>query len=554
MCALELRSGREIQLWGNELGRIEAPFNVGPDAVMLAYAAAAEIGCFLELGWRLPVKVIDLYAEHRVDTNGLKLNGNGLLNALTMRGLAHIDAGEKEEMRRLILERTEYSDDERAAILAYCRSDVVALQALLPKLTIDLPFALLRGRYGAAVARMERTGIPIDAPLYRRVVENWESLKRDLIAEVDAAFGVYDDGHFRLAKLESWLVAHGIRDWPRTPTGLLAVDDDTFDGQIALHPELPELRLLRELQSTLHRMRLLGLTIGADERNRTGLAPFRAITGRNLPSASKFIFGPARWLRGFIKPPKGFGLAYLDFTAEEVAIAAALAGDERLAEHYANGDVYLNFAIAAGLAPPEATKKTHQSIRDLAKVLFLATGYGMQAPSLAKRAGITLAEAKELLQLHARTYRHFTRWREAVVDQATLHGRLSTSFGWRRRGCERAPATEIMNWPIQSAGAELMQIVCIAATEVGLEVAAPVHDGFLITAPLERLDRDVERMKAIMVRASEIVTGGLPIKVDADVVRPGSLYGRTRRGDVESRYGSFGEKRKSCGLKTSPSS
>ena len=222
MCALELRSGRESQLWGNELDRAEAPFNVGRDAVMLTYAAAAEVSCFLQLGWPLPVNVIDLYAEHRVDTNGLKIDGNGLLNALAMRGLAHIDAGEKEEMRRLILERLEYSDHERAAILTYCRSDVVALQALLPKVPIDLPFALLRGRYGTAVARMERAGIPIDAPLYRRVVENWESLKRDLISEVDAAFGVYDDVHFRLGRFESWLVAHGIRGWPRTPTGLLA--------------------------------------------------------------------------------------------------------------------------------------------------------------------------------------------------------------------------------------------------------------------------------------------------------------------------------------------
>jgi hypothetical protein len=40
-----------------------------------------------------------------------------------------------------------------------------------------------------------------------------------------------------------------------------------------------------------------------------------------------------------------------------------------------------------------------------------------------------------------------------------------------------------MNWPIQSAGADLMRIVCIAATEAGIELVAPVHDGFLIVAP-----------------------------------------------------------------------
>ena len=153
------------------------------------------------------------------------------------------------------------------------------------------------------------------------------------------------------------------------------------------------------------------------------------------------------------------------------------------------------------------------------KILFLAIGYGMQAPSLARKTGKTLAEAKELLQLHALTYPDFTRWREAIVDRARLNGWLCTNFGWRRRGCENAPATELMNWPVQSAGRDLMRLVCIAATEAGIEVAAPVHDGFLIVAPLDRLRADIERMKAIMVRASEIVTGGLAIHVEVETVR-----------------------------------
>jgi DNA polymerase I len=519
MCARDLRSGREIRLWGNDLRRRAAPFDTGPDSVLVAYAAAAELSCFLALGWPLPANVIDLFAEHRVATNGIPLPcGNGLLGALAIRGLAHINTGEKEEMRRLILGQTDYSDTERAAILAYCMSDIDALAALLPTLPIELPFALLRGRYGAAVACMERAGIPIDVELYRRVVENWGTLKRDLIDEVNAAFGVYDEGHFRLARFVKWLMNHRVANWPHTETGLLATDDDTFDEQIALHPELPELRLLRELRATLHRMKLIGLAIGADGRNRTGLKPFQAITGRNLPSASEFIFGPARWMRGFIKPPKDFGLASFDFKAEEVAIAAALSGDARLAEHYSTGDVYWRFAVITGLGAPDASGLTRKMIRDLVKVLFLGIGYGMQAPSLARQSGKTLPDAKELLQLHATTYPDFTRWREAIVDRARLNGWLCTGFGWRRRGCENAPATELMNWPIQSAGADLMRLVCIAATEAGIEVAAPVHDGFLIVAPLARLRGEIDRMKAIMGRASEIVTGGLTIHVEVETV------------------------------------
>jgi DNA polymerase I len=510
MCARELRSGREIRLWENELRQLSAaPFNVGPDSVMLTYAAAAELSCFLELGWPQPVNVIDLFAEHRVVTNGIYLPlGDGLLGALAVRGLAHIDAGEKEEMRQLILSKTEYSEEERVAILAYCMSDSDALEAVLPTLPIDLPFALLRGRYGAAVARMERAGIPIDVELYRRVVENWEALKRDLIDEVDAHFGVYDNGHFRFARFEKWLGDHHVTNWPRTECGMLATDGDTFDEQILLHPELPELRLLQELISTLNRMKLVGLAIGADGRNRTGLKPYTTITGRNAPSASEFIFGPARWMRGFIKPPEGYGFGYLDFKAEEVAIAAAMSGDARLAEHYASGDVYWRCALATGIGTSEATGLARKAIRDLVKILFLGIGYGMQAPSLARKTGKTLADAL--------TYPDFTRWREEIVDRARLNGWLSTNFGWRRRGCEKGPATELMNWPIQSAGADIMRLVCIAATEAGIELAAPVHDGFLIIAPLDRLDSEIERMRAIMVQASKIVTGGLAIDVESE--------------------------------------
>ena len=522
MCARELKSGREIHLWRDDLLKLrQAPFDVGPNSVLVAYSASAELSCFLELGWPLPANVIDLFAEHRVDTNGVKLPcGNSLVGALAIRGLAHIDSGEKEDMRRLIMDQSAWSPAEQRGIIDYCMSDVDGLAALLPIMAIEVPFALLRGRYGTAVARMERHGIPIDLVLYRRVVDCWDDLKRDLITDVDGAFGVYDDGHFRTARFVAWLGAHGITGWPRTGiSGAPALDDDIFLEQVALHPHLPELQTLRELRVILGRMRLIGLEIGKDGRNRCSLLPFQAITGRNLPSSAKFIFGPARWLRGFIRPPEGYGLAYLDFASEEVAIAAALAGDERLAEHYTTGDPYMRFAVSAGLAPPEATKDTHGSVRDICKSLFLAIGYGMQAPSLAQKAGISAAKAEELLQLHGQTYRAFAHWRSETVDQARLGGRMRTAFGWRRRGCERARATELMNWPIQSAGAELMRIVCIGATEAGIEVAAPIHDAFLIVSPLDRLDHDVARMRQIMTRASEVVTGGLAIRIDCKVVR-----------------------------------
>jgi DNA polymerase I-like protein with 3'-5' exonuclease and polymerase domains len=284
---------------------------------------------------------------------------------------------------------------------------------------------------------------------------------------------------------------------------------------IALYPEKLEIQLFRELKMTLDEMKVADLAVGADDRHRVSLHPFRTITGRNAPTGS--IFGPARWMRGLIRPPPGFGLAYLDFAAEEVAIAAALSHDARLAEHYQSEDVYWRFAVAAGLD----RRGDRKTVRALVKVLFLAIGYGMGPPMLARRAGITLAEAKELLTLHAATYPDFTRWRSNVVDAAYLHGWLRTSYGWQRTGCGSlskgggsVPHTQLMNWPVQSAGADLMRIVCIAATEALVELVMPVHDGFLILAPLDRLEHDIARIDSIMKRSSEVVTRGLTMKVD----------------------------------------
>jgi len=404
MVAQELKSGRILRLWRDELLALsQAPFDVGPDTLIVAYFASAEIGCFLELGWPLPENILDLYVEHRVETNGKStLCDNGLLGALALRRLAHINAGEKETMRRLVCDQRHWSHDEQHSILAYCSSDVQGLGALLPRMAsgIDLPRALLRGRYMKAVAMMERNGVPIDLPIHQELVAGWDNLKGRLITAVDADFGVFEGTTFKLERFAKLLGNRGIH-WPQLPSGALKLDDDTFRDQAK---QWPELQPLHELRATLGGLRLTGLQIGSDGRNRCLLSPFSSVTGRNQPSTAKFVFGPARWLRGLIRPPEGYGVAYIDFSSQEIGIAAGLSGDELMIRGYIQGDPYLAFAKAANLAPPDATKKSHKLIRDRCKSIVLGINYGMGPEAMAAKAGITPVEAKELLWLHKETY------------------------------------------------------------------------------------------------------------------------------------------------------
>ena len=122
-------------------------------------------------------------------------------------------------MRRLILDHQNWSDDEKRKILEYCASDVTGTVALFSKMapSIDWPRALLRGRYMKAVARMERTGVPIDTgTLHKPLIANWDSLKEDLIAAVDVDYGVYEGTTFKASRFAEFLSARGIA-WPKYP-------------------------------------------------------------------------------------------------------------------------------------------------------------------------------------------------------------------------------------------------------------------------------------------------------------------------------------------------
>jgi hypothetical protein len=524
MVAKEVFTGETRRLWRDDLLRLrKAPFETGPDSVMVAYLASAELGCFLQLDWPLPHNVLDLYVEHRVHTNGRYLKtGNGLLGALAVRGLAHIEAGNKEAMRRLICERESWSPAEQQAIVDYCESDVDGLIALVKAMAGDIDWdrAILRGRYMAAVARMERTGIPIDTMMHRLFVMEWNRIKTRLVGTIDRHYGVYDGLTFKSGRFSRWLNSRDI-PWPRLPTGALDLKDDTFKSQANLWPILGP---LRDLRQSLNRLHLSNLKVGKDKRSRTMLSPFASLTGRNQPSASKFPFGPAKWLRGLIKPPEGYGLAYIDFSSQEIGIAAGLPRDELLIDAYRQGDPYLAFAKQAKLVPEDATRVSHKLIRDRCKEVVLGVNYGIGPETMALKAGITPAEASELITLHKQTYRTFWKWSDAFVSSALITNEVQSVFGWKRRVKSSDKATSLMNFPMQANGAEMMRLAAIAATEAGIEVCAPVHDAFLIAAPLERLDEDVAHMRELMSEAGEAVTGGLRIRTDATIIRYPDRY------------------------------
>jgi DNA polymerase family A len=533
LVAHELKSGRRFRIWQDQFGSAP-PYATGSGVLFVAYYASAELGCYRVLGWPMPERILDLFTEFRARTNGLDTPaGNSLLGALAYFGLDSIGAVEKDEMRKLVLGGGPWSESERTTILDYCESDVAALERLLPAMLskIDLPRALLRGRYMAAAAAMEHTGTPIDVSMLDLLRRNWANIQDQLITGIDARYGVFEDRTFKVDRFAAWLVAHKI-PWPLLESGCLDLTDDTFRQQARAYPIVSP---LRELRSALSDLRLNDLAVGHDGRNRAILSAFRSRTGRNQPSNSKYIFGPSVWLRGLIKPPPGYAVAYVDWSQQEFGIAAALSGDPAMQAAYQSGDCYLAFAKQAGAVPQHATKATHGPQRELFKQCVLAVQYGMEANSLALRMAQPPIVARDLLRAHREAYRRFWAWSDAAVDQAMLLGVITTVFGWPIHVGLQSNPRSLRNFPVQANGAEMLRIACCLATERGIEVCAPIHDAVLICAPINHLDADIAAMRSAMAEASRFVLDGFELATDVKITRYPDRYEDPRGREMWSR-------------------
>ena len=519
LAAREWRSGRTVRLFREELlGLDSPPYPTGPDILFVAYYASAELGCHLALGWPLPARILDLHVEFRRRTAGLSPpHGNGLLGALAWHGLDLMGSAEKQSMRHLIMGGGPYTDDERDAILDYCEEDVDALVRLLPAMIedLDLPRALLRGRYMAAASRIEWVGVPIDVEILSRLLGRWVDIHDELIREVDREYGVFVGRTFKADRWLAWLSRAGLA-WPLLASGAPALDDDTFREMARAHPEVS---LMRELRHALSQMRLAELAVGHDGRNRCLLSIFGSRTGRNQPSNTRFIFGPSTWLRGLIRPSRGRAIAYVDYEQQEFGIAAALSADPAMRDAYAGGDPYLAFARQAGQIPPGGTRESHQAVRDLFKACVLGVQYGMGEASLARRIGRPTVVARDLLRLHRETYPTFWRWSDDVEQFAMLNGYLPTTFGWTVRVGSDANPRSLRNFPMQANGAEMLRLACCLATERSIQVCAPIHDALLVEGPVDSIHEVVAGTQRATREASEIVLGGSALRTEAKIVR-----------------------------------
>jgi DNA polymerase-1 len=527
-----------LRLWRGEFGR-KPPFDIGPNTLFVAYSAWAEMTCFKISGWQFPVHIFDLHTAYLAASNILlpynpdtprKRPRKRLSDACRAYGIEGWEAVDKEAIATDIGEGR-WQKYGRDIVFDYCEEDV-RMSALLLRRQVrgygafppaNVARVLHWSNYSAkTIALIQSRGIPIDVPLWKLVQEHKAGVIHELLRQFDPSFDedepIYTaDGEWSYERLERWLIRNGIYAWPRLDTGKLDTSGDAF-RMMSYLPGVAGLHALRDSVGFIAKARL---PIGGDSRNRPSLFPFGTLTGRNAHTRSPF--NAHTGMRSFIVFPSDALGVYLDWRTQEVGIAAALSGDEKLMADYSSGDIYHSLARVCGFTNepnPKQWKQDHPDMRQRMKVLQLAISYGMGVPSLAKGLDRHPLIASNVIERHRRTYPRFWQWRDDTVQRAMIDRGVESVFGWPLRLTTSPNTRTLCNFSAQSNGAEMLRLAAWRLSEAGIVPVMLIHDGIL----LEVANREqVEHAKEIMRQAGRDVCDGFEIDVDVDQMLVGGM-------------------------------
>jgi hypothetical protein len=518
------------------------PFGAESDTLVESYSAVAELACCLSAGVAMPANVLCTYAETIALINGLEIDGledkrPSMLEACDLFMIEHMDKARKDAVRDFILGTppSEYTPEKWAWVEDYNADDVETDIKLFREeaAAIDLSAALFRGQYSKAVARMEHVGLPVDATYINQLIGAWPDLRLHYIRKLDSLRLYDDEGHFCEDRMTALIDA---REWfwPRTPkSGKYALSKKIFGKMVAKHPELKQTQQLRDQIAEL-RLGAFVNTIGADSYSRCPIMPWWTRTGRNQPSGRDLVYllSLPAWIHGVIRPPEGYGIACLDWVAQEFGLGAGLSGDPAMIADFLSGDPHLGLAVRTGLAPEGATKNSHRLIRDAVKPVSLGIPYGITKYGVTRQTGKSLRWSREVLAAVHHKYRVYFEWQTGVVTQAIFDRRIVSPLGFPMAVDQDTSLRALKNYLHQAGGADMLRLSAVAGRAADVITIAPVHDSLWIMAPIRELDDAIATMSRLMVRSSAVVTGGLeiPVEVSAKVCWPNCL-GDVRRED-----------------------
>lgn len=242
---------------------------------------------------------------------------------------------------------------------------------------------------------------------------------------------------------------------------------------------------------------------------------FHSTTGRTTNFGLGLTSIKKKYWPYILDPALGYRYILLDYSSQEPAIAACLAGDKELQVAYRHGDLYQHIGRHPDLDGLD---------RGTLKQLVLPYSYGQSPEAYAREHGIPLSAAQ----------RYWNALREIfnLVD-AELNRRSQQAFrdgfvrclDWAARVTPLSNPLAVRNWPVQACGADIMRRAVIGLNEAGIDLRLTIHDAFLIRVPIAEQEHQVANAIVVLKQASALVLDGFELNVKVDGVFGGQVSG-----------------------------
>ncbi len=233
----------------------------------------------------------------------------------------------------------------------------------------------------------------------------------------------------------------------------------------------------------------------------------------------------------------GHLLISADYSQIELRLLAHLSDDPALIQAFHEGqDIHRAVAAQiAGIPPEEVTRKQ----RDGAKMVNFGIVYGVTAYGLARRLGISNAEAAEIIDGYKKRFAGITTFLEECIAQAKRMGFVETIMKRRRpihgidsrNPAERSLAERMaINSVVQGSAADLIKVAMVdlharlaadnndAAPPAprGVRMLLQIHDELVFEAPIPAAD---DAKNLIVARMEQAMALKVPLVAEAGLGR-----------------------------------
>ncbi|MDI3328574.1 MAG: DNA polymerase I [Alicyclobacillaceae bacterium] len=428
--------------------------------------------------------------------------------------------------------------EERARLCAMYAAAMVKVRPRLERalaeaglcslyLDLELPLSLV-------LARMERSGVRVDAARLRSIGEEFSADLDRLEKEIYAIAGVSFNLNSPKQLAEILFDKLGLPPLKKTKTGY-STGADVLEKLAPYHEivgKILDYRQLMKLQST-YVEGLLKMIRPETGKIHTCFQQAVTATGRlsstdpNLQNIPVRMEQGRRLRQAFIPSEAGWKILSADYSQIELRVLAHFSKDPGLMQAFRE-DLDIHARTAAEVFEVPLDRVTPQ-MRRQAKAVNFGIVYGISDYGLSQNLGIPRKEAAQFIERYFSKFPRVKSFMEEMVERARRDGYVTTLLGRRRYVPDIRAANynarafaerTAMNTPIQGSAADIIKRAMVDVDHrmrrngYRARMLLQVHDELVFEVP----EDEVEALTALVRESMEsAVPLEVPLKVDIHV-------------------------------------